>query len=140
LSCASGLGLVDLGVGDARLLLLVRGVAQPPLGVVGEVVGQHVEDVALLDGLAHRVDVEVHVHALLAGVRVDPVRVERAEQLQCRRLRGGGERKVRQVRLLVPHPRQVGTAARLVAQHCGHLGIIVDDMTAALRLEQDGPR
>jgi hypothetical protein len=33
-------------------------------------------------------------------------------------------------------PVSVGTAVRLVAQHCGHLGITVDEMAAAL----DGDR
>ena len=37
--------------------------------LVGRVVGEHVEDEALFDGLAHRVEVEGHVYALgvLAG-------------------------------------------------------------------------
>ena len=47
----------------ARSSLLVDGVvgdrlADLPVRLVGRVVGQHVEDEALLDGLAHRVEVE----------------------------------------------------------------------------------
>ena len=44
----------------------------------------------------------------------------------CTRCAGSG---------VVP-PVSVGTAVRLVAQHCGHLGITVDEMAAAL----DGDR
>ena len=46
-----------------RLALVVARVVldllqQPPIGLVGGVVGQHVQDKALLDGLAHAVAVE----------------------------------------------------------------------------------
>ena len=96
------------GLADARRLLLDRGVPQPPLGVVGDVVGEHVEDVALLDRLPHRVHVERHVHAPLAGLRglTRPGR-SRPNSFSVARLRRRGEREVRQVRLRPAHPRQV---------------------------------
>jgi hypothetical protein len=34
-------------------------------------------------------------------------------------------------------PVSVGTAVRLTAQHCGHLGITVDEMAGALRTDDD---
>ena len=36
----------------------------------------------------------------------------------------------------VAPPVSVGTAVRLVLQHCGHLGITVDEMAAAMGTEQ----
>ena len=33
-------------------------------------------------------------------------------------------------------PVSVGTAVRLTAQHCGHLGITVDEMAAALETDR----
>ncbi|MDQ3462613.1 MAG: hypothetical protein M3471_06245, partial [Actinomycetota bacterium] len=56
--------------------------------------GQHVEDEALLDGLAHGVQVE---RLVAVGDRVVA-----AEQLERAGLGGGGEGEERQVRLLAP--------------------------------------
>jgi hypothetical protein len=55
---------------------------QPPVGLVGGIVGQHVEDEPLLDRLAHAVEVE--------GLEL-PVRTLRAEELE--RLGLGGRRR-----------------------------------------------
>ena len=62
----------------------------------------------------------------LRGVHVDAGRLGVACLTLCPRCAGSG---------VVP-PVSVGTAVRLVAQHCGHLGITVDEMAAAL----DGDR
>ncbi len=79
-------GLVGGVVGD--------GLLDPPVGLVGRVVGQHVEDEALLDGLAHGVEVE--------RLERPGLGVPGAEHLQGPGLRGGGEGEEREVRLLAP--------------------------------------
>ena len=61
--------------------------------VVGDVAGQHVADEALLDGLAHRVQVERLVAAACTHI---------AEQFQGAALGGGGEGEERQVGLATP--------------------------------------
>ena len=66
------------------------------------VAGEHVEDVALLDGLLHRVDVEWCWLLARRGAA--------AEQLQCLCFRGGGEREVGDVG-------RVGPLSRLGGQH-----------------------
>ncbi len=82
-----GLGsLVGGVVGD--------GLLDPPVGLVGRVVGEHVEDEALLDGLAHGVEVE---RLESAGLLVPG-----AEHLQGPGLGGGGEGEEREVGLLAP--------------------------------------
>ena len=117
------LPLVHLRVRRRGRGLLDRGVPQPPLGVIGEVVREHVEDVALLDRLPHRVNVEWHVHAQFAGLaRVRRGRVEDAEQLERRRLRRRGEREVRQVRLRPAHPCQVGGRVLVLIVASGGVG------------------
>ncbi len=98
-------GLLILGVGveprvggDPRLrlalgqLLLGLGLELVEL-LVGRVVAQHVEDEALLDGLAHRVDVKRHVGRVAVGGR-------RTEQLERAALGRGGEGEVADVGLL----------------------------------------
>lgn len=70
--------------GGRRFVLGVveDGFLDAPVGRVGDVVGQHVEDEALLDRLAHGVEVE----------RLElPLGVARAEQLQGLGLRRGRE-------------------------------------------------
>ena len=79
-----GLLLVDLGV-------VLDGLDQPEVGLVGRVVLQHVEDEALLDGLAHAVEVE--------GLRL-AVGVRAPEDLQRLVLRRGGEGEEAEVGLL----------------------------------------
>ena len=75
----------------ARILLDL--LEQPPVGAVGGVVRQHVQDEALLDGLAHGVEVERLVGAVgLAG----------AEELQRLVLGRGGEGEEADVRLAAP--------------------------------------
>ena len=88
-----GLAGVELGVVGDRLL-------DVPVRLVGDVVGEHVEDEALLDRLAHRVQVERHMPP--------GRRVVAAEQLQRACLRRGGEGEERQVRLLAPGGRRSG--------------------------------
>src|SRR5699024_9825017 len=83
-----------------------------PVGLVGDVVRQHVEDEFFFDGLAHRVDVE---GAVEAGVRVGD-----AEQLQRFVFGGGGEREVRQVGVL--SARHGGRGQRVAVVVAGLLG------------------
>jgi len=68
------------------------GLADAPIRLVGGVVGQHIEDEALLDGLLHGVQVKRLRPAAVVGVG-------RAEQLQGLALRGRREGEERQVRL-----------------------------------------
>ncbi|CAO5241429.1 hypothetical protein FAGKG844_20168 [Frankia sp. AgKG'84/4] len=98
--------LLDLRVGDLRVLLRDGVAGQPPHRIVGQVVRQDVEDVALVDRLLHRVHVERHVQRL--AVLVQTVRVEGAEKLQRGGRGSGGESEVRQVRLPAADPGQVG--------------------------------
>ena len=100
----AGLGRLVLGVFEERLL-------EVEVPVVGEVVGQHILDEALLDGLAHRVQVEGMVLA---------VRTQLAEQLQGPALGGSGEREERQVRLPTP------SGHRLGEQHLGVGRVLID--------------
>ena len=88
--------LGDRRAGFARVEVGVvrRGVLDVPVGLVGDVAGQHVEDEPLLDRLTHRVQVKRHVPPSAA--------IQSAEQLQRAGLRCGGERKERQVGLLAP--------------------------------------
>ena len=90
--CGAGLGCLVFGVFEERLLDV-----QVP--VVGEVVGQHVLDEALLDGLAHRIQVEGLVLAVGAF---------HAEELQGPALGSGSEREERQVRLPTPCCHRLG--------------------------------
>ena len=85
--------LGDRRAGFARVEVGVvrRGVLDVPVGLVGDVAGQHVEDEPLLDRLTHRVQVK--------GDVLPKALVHHAEQLQRAGLRRGGERKERQVRL-----------------------------------------
>jgi len=46
------------GLALGQLGILAEPVREPVVGVVGRVAAQHVEDVALFDGLPHRVEVE----------------------------------------------------------------------------------
>lgn len=82
-----GGGFVDLMV---WVVVVAAGVLQLPGDLVGGVVGEHVEDEPLLDGLLHRVQVEWLGQR--AAVR------DAAEQFEGLGLRGGGEREVRDVR------------------------------------------
>ena len=112
------LGMQDdeAGQSAAGLIGLVFGIIQDRLLelevlVVGEVVGQHVLDEALLDGLAHRVEVE--------GMMLS-VRTQVAEQLQGPTLGCGGEREERQVRLPTPGGHSLGQ------QRLGVGGVLID--------------
>ena len=77
-----------------RLALVVAGVVldllqEPPVGLVGRVAREHIEDEALLDRLAHAVEVE----------RLEPaVRPLAAEEFQSLGLRGCGEGERGEVR------------------------------------------
>ena len=83
-SADGGAGLAHLDLGVA-----VHG-GEPEVGAVGGVVGQHVEDELLLDGLAHRVEVERALRA---------VGSHNAEQLDRALLGGGREGEEAEVRL-----------------------------------------
>ena len=98
----AGAGLVELGVVGDRLVDL-------EVGVVGDVVGEHVVDEALLDRLAHRVQVE---RLVLAGVGV-----ALPEQLEGAALGGGSEGEERHVRLLAAGGDLLGEA---VLHRVGH--------------------
>ena len=90
-------GQRDRGAAPVHLGVLADGFAEPVVALVGHVAGQHVEDEALLDGLAHRVQVEGPVRRL--AVRAGHVGVALAEQLERLALGGGGEGEERQVAL-----------------------------------------
>ena len=103
---AAGLGGLVGRVVEDRLL-------QVDVLVVGDVAGQHVLDEALLDGLAHRIQVERLVPAVSADI---------TEQLQSPTLGRRGEREERQVRLVAPRRHRLGEQRLRI----GHLGVGVD--------------
>ena len=78
------------------------GVGEPVVGVVGGVVGQHVEDEALLDRLPHRVQCGTARTVAVRPVDAAP------NSLQRLGLRGRGEREERQVRAACPRSRRAG--------------------------------
>jgi len=80
---------------------------QPPVGRISGVIRQHVEDEALLDGLAHTVQVE----GLELAIRALPA--EKLKRLRFGRSGEGEDRKVRQTSALF-HFRQDGVVQFLL--------------------------
>ena len=88
--------LRDRGLGLRRVVrrVVANGLFDVPVRLIGDVVGEHVEDEAFLDGLAHRVQVE---RLVLAGGGVEP-----PELLQHPALWRRGEGEEADVALLPP--------------------------------------
>ena len=86
---AHPLGQSPRGLLGIDLLLLAIRMRELPGGAIGDVVAQHVEDKALLDGLTHGVEVERLGLVVGTGGQVGIRRT--AEQLQGLGLGGGSE-------------------------------------------------